>query len=160
MDGQAGQTPKEERGRGHGSEGRQKPVDRRGRKSVGVPGTRRSGAAKRLESWRTCPGTGRDRQTDSKQTKRERILRVSKGGKNVCFLHCPSSPELGVLPSQHSQSGRERVALSPGRAPPPSPSRALTTGTSPPEVFPAQVPASSPATWSPGWVLEAALASA
>ena len=46
-----------------------------------------------------------------------------KGGWNVCFLRCWSSPKLGVPPSRQSQSGRERVASPPGH---PSPTPLVT----------------------------------
>ena len=69
------------------------------------------------------------------------------------------APNLVFLPA-----GRARVEeigwpqLQPPRPPPPEPHGVLATGTLPPGVSPAQVPAPSPATWPPGLVLEAAAA--
>lgn len=64
-------------------------------------------------------------------------------------------PALQAEPEQKRLRG---LNSSPPRPPPPEPHGVLATGTLPPGVSPAQVPAPSPATWPPGLVLEAAAA--
>lgn len=167
-DGEAGQEEGEGEGEWDTPRYRQNLLSRGGRQGVGVSGPRGQGAGGHLDrhiGWtepENVPRTGRERQRETKQGGR-RASRVSEGEREHHLPSLPIQPRTESFPPDSDRADEKRWPCLPAIPRPLGhrgcwPQRVLATGTLPAGCLPAQVPAPSPATWTAGWVLEAASA--